>query len=280
MEGYEKIAGIMAQHHDLAILRRFNTLNVKDLLYRQAELVHLESELHCIAEDDQGIPDRAFYARDWWSLAESEDDNEKRQWSKMLQIQEKLKAYNDRLLQQVQLSRLEGPKTYDLDFLRDWLERPKMGNFPLRGLDQHAWSKENETDLVAIRRRENGEPFSRWLINTVVPYFHNRIGKRLKKPHPEEPESEITEYSDHRLLTIADILGTIISCLLPVMSFVILYFVTDTIARLGITVAFTVLFSVALMLVTQARRIEIFAATSAFAGIQVVFISGNVGGVL
>ena len=49
------------------------------------------------------------------------------------------------------------------------------------------------------------------------------------------------------------------------MSFIILYFVTDTIARLGITVAFTVLFSVALMLVTQARRIEIFAATSASA---------------
>jgi len=55
-----------------------------------------------------------------------------------------------------------------------------MGNFPLRGLDQHAWSKENETDLIAIRRRESGEPFSRWLINTIVPYFHNRIGKRLK----------------------------------------------------------------------------------------------------
>ena len=53
MEGYKKIAGIMAQHHDLAILRRFNTLNMKDLLYRQAELVHLESELHCIAEDDR-----------------------------------------------------------------------------------------------------------------------------------------------------------------------------------------------------------------------------------
>jgi hypothetical protein len=49
------------------------------------------------------------------------------------------------------------------------------------------------------------------------------------------------------------------------MSFIILYFLTDTFARLGITVAFTVFFSVALMLVTQARRIEIFAATSAYA---------------
>jgi hypothetical protein len=94
MEGYEKIAGLMARHHDLAILRRFNTLNMKDLLYRQAELVHLESELYCIAEGDQGIPDRTFYARDWCSLAESEDDDKKRQWLKMLQIQEKLKAYS------------------------------------------------------------------------------------------------------------------------------------------------------------------------------------------
>jgi hypothetical protein len=35
-------------------------------------------------------------------------------------------------------------------------------------------------------------------------------------------------------------------------------------ARLGVIVAFTVLFAAALMLVTQAKRVEVFAATSAY----------------
>jgi hypothetical protein len=96
MEGYHKIARLMGQHSDLAIVRRFSELNIKDLLYAQAELVHLESELHSIAEEDQKHHDRAWYARDWWSLAQPQDEDESQaeQWEKVLEIREKLKAYS------------------------------------------------------------------------------------------------------------------------------------------------------------------------------------------
>src|SRR5277367_3687174 len=96
MEGYHKIARLMGQHSDLAIVRRFSELNIKDLLYAQAELVHLESELHTVAEEDQRHLDRAWYARDWWSLAQPQDEDESQaeQWEKVLEIREKLKAYS------------------------------------------------------------------------------------------------------------------------------------------------------------------------------------------
>ncbi|KAH8586242.1 hypothetical protein B0O99DRAFT_695692 [Bisporella sp. PMI_857] len=46
-------------------------------------------------------------------------------------------------------------------------------------------------------------------------------------------------------------------------------------ARLGIVCAFTLSFSLILALATGARRIEIFAATAAFASVQVVFVGST-----
>jgi len=72
------------------------------------------------------------------------------------------------------------PNRYDLSFFREWLEDSRMGNFPLRGVDRHAWSETYESDLIALRRRETPDHFSRWFINRVVPYFHKIIGWRFK----------------------------------------------------------------------------------------------------
>jgi hypothetical protein len=161
------------------------------------------------------------------------------------------------------LAGLKGPRRYDLDFLRSWLERPMMGNFPLRGPDQHSWSEENTHDLLAIQRRESSDPFSRWLSDSFVPFFHNIFGERFKKPLPEDPESGICNYPEKYLSTVVNILGTVAASVLPITSIVALYFVNSTLIRLGLTIVFTAVFSCALALMTQARRVEIFAASSA-----------------
>jgi hypothetical protein len=93
-EGYAKIASLMSQHGELAIFRRFSQLNLQSLLYLQAELTHLEADLKRFAERDHADPDRADYAKYWWFMAQSKDDEEKDQWDKVLQIREKLKEYS------------------------------------------------------------------------------------------------------------------------------------------------------------------------------------------
>jgi hypothetical protein len=65
--------------------------------------------------------------------------------------------------------------------------------------------------------------------------------------------------------------------MLPISSIIILYFISSMAARLAIVTLFTALFALSLALVTGAKRVEIFAATSAFAAVQVVFLSGNSG---
>jgi hypothetical protein len=153
------------------------------------------------------------------------------------------------LMRQNYLSGIKRPRSYDLKFLRSWFERPKMGDFPLRGPDQDAWSPDKTYDLLAIQRRESSD---------------NCFSKRFKQPLPEDPESEICQYSEGHLATVVNIFGTVLSSILPITSIVVLYFVTDTSVRLGLSVAFTAMFSCCLALVSRARRVEIFAASSAY----------------
>jgi hypothetical protein len=141
-----------------------------------------------------------------------------------------------------------------------------MGNFPLRGPDQGAWSWENTYDLLAVSRRESSDPFSRWLTDTFLPFFHNILGKRFRKPLSEDPESEICQYSETSLSNAVNVLGTVLASVLPITSIVALYFVTNTLVRLEMSVAFTALFSCCLAVMSGAKRVEIFAASSAYVG--------------
>jgi len=280
MSGYPQIIRLMSQHEELAILRKFNNLSLQNLLYMQAELMHLEEKYNILSVKDGENPSRSHRSRDWWSLTQPDDDGNCEQWETVLEIRSKLGKYYDQLYKHIFLSSVPKPDSYDLQFFRDWLEGPKMGNFPLRGPDRNAWSENYESDLVAIRRRETGDPFSKWFINTVIPQFHRIVGHRIKKPIDPESQSDITQYSDKRLLSIISVISIVLACVIPISSIIILYFVSSMPARLAILAIFTACFALCLSLVTQARKVEIFAATSAFAAVIVVFLSGNGGQII
>ena len=99
--GYPRLAGRMGEKPEVAIFRRFNELNAKNLLYMQAELHTLEQKLAEVeVEDAKGSPDRAKYATNFESmevaltLAGNEDDIACRQIKLIFAIREKLKDYS------------------------------------------------------------------------------------------------------------------------------------------------------------------------------------------
>jgi hypothetical protein len=69
----------------------------RDLLYLQAELVHLESEYQRVAKADRELGDddeRHLYAFEWWHLSQSEARGfEGEQWALALRIRTKLREY-------------------------------------------------------------------------------------------------------------------------------------------------------------------------------------------
>lgn len=117
--------------------------------------------------------------------------------------------------------------------------------------------------------------FSRWIESHLLRFYHNKIGHRLRDPISLAEASvqvPIIHYSDSKLAATVNAISTILSSVVPTMSIVALYFIQGPLARIAAIVVFSLLFSVILTVIAQAKRIDCFSATAAFAAVQVVFV--------
>ncbi|KAH8591691.1 hypothetical protein B0O99DRAFT_718993 [Bisporella sp. PMI_857] len=274
MEGYAKVAQLMSSQGEFAILRRFRHLNMQKLLYLQAEVIHLEASVNQLAQRDAVNEERQFHAKDWWSLSQG-SEGESEQWEKFVELSEKLEEYNDALLKQASLARLEKPRPYDLAFLRSWFQRPGMGSFPLLGMDRDAWDMKTEDDLVAIKPRAAPDAFSRWFTEHLVPKYHHILGKKFQESLPKDLGADIYHYKESSLESVLGVFVTVVASLLPICSVIALYIVQSDGVRIGMIAIFSACFSSALTLMTSARRIEVFAATAALVSKHPVLVKIN-----
>ncbi|KAL8677813.1 MAG: hypothetical protein Q9186_005793 [Xanthomendoza sp. 1 TL-2023] len=259
MGDYSKLASMMSRHSEAAIFRRFDTLNVKNLLYMQAEIVHLEDQLHCLEMGD-GNPEKALRPFSVYVLKEAVGSGENPQWTKYKEIQEKIYAYNDALLQYSNLRKIAKPTSNDLGCLRDWLERDDGGKDFLQGREDSTW-KANE-DFLSLDPEQAGRDSLTWLINEKMPLSNAEW-------------DGVWDYHKDKLEKIANAISTLLAALLPSISILILYFVSKPASRLITISLFSVFFSLILTTVSAAKRVEVFAATTALAAVQVVFVSGG-----
>lgn len=89
MEGYTKLASLFSEFPDLACLRRFSKLNFELLLYKQAELNHLELEIRAFEKKES-----AESARKWnvWN-AETPDAMALEKQRLFQKLDEKMRSY-------------------------------------------------------------------------------------------------------------------------------------------------------------------------------------------
>ncbi|KAK0662121.1 hypothetical protein QBC41DRAFT_235370 [Cercophora samala] len=279
MEGYAKAAHLMAHHEEFAIFRQFKQLNYLSLLHQQAEIIHLQDSLSHLVQRDATHPERGSYAKSWFSLSHGTDSESRQQWKKLKRLRKKLDRYNDTLHKQSLLASLNPPNQQDLDFLRLWFQRPGMGNFPIRGLDRGAWNTEFEHDLVALQPRLTPDPISSFFARHIFPLFHRLYGQRFKDP--ESGNLGIGEgiwtYRESKLGMVVDVVVTVVASLLPLISTIVLYLIEERTkgVKLGVVVVFAAAFAFALATMTKARRVEAFAATAAFAAVNVVFLTST-----
>jgi hypothetical protein len=94
MTGYERLSRLIGTYPELAIYRKFSTLCAKRLLYKQAELQHLENELNIISQFDARDSKKATHTVSWEAINQaSEERGDDRQKQKILEIDEKMDKY-------------------------------------------------------------------------------------------------------------------------------------------------------------------------------------------
>ena len=269
MEGYAKIASRISLHPELGIFRRFSALNAQNLLYLQAEIHELEANLREYAAEDAAQPTtcpRSRYSRNWHKLANSLD-HDRRQWQTMLLLREKLKEYNEALTQQALIARYyRKPRDHDLDVLRTCLRSTSLPDY-LLGLDSTIWDDPliSATDLISLTPQDPDadDRLTTWISSYLLSPFHSLIGRHYKSPTPDFGAENLTDYSDKAIVKVSSILATVVSSVFPIVGVIILFFVEDLLARIGIVASLTAVFSAVLAVVTRARKVEIFAATAA-----------------
>ena len=95
-KGYNKLAILMSKNPEVAILRRFGTLNMLNLLYLQAELAELERKFETAYLDDavSNNADVREFCKSMVALRKSKDGPNGDQLEQFLAIQGKLEKYS------------------------------------------------------------------------------------------------------------------------------------------------------------------------------------------
>ncbi|KAK5119305.1 hypothetical protein LTR85_007661 [Meristemomyces frigidus] len=269
-DGYPAIASFIARDpdHESFVFRRFNRLTARKLLHMQSELLELEQKLMDLDEEAANSNDHVLHSslRRWEDFERNAQTREQEKIRKDLaeMIELKLDRYHKALLLQSQVARLERPPQRVLSAYKEALhgahgDDPKLGGKARYMLDDDA-------DLLILNPPSDNDALSRFLRNHWV----------FKTQVPLAEQDSRTRHFEERSLTwLVSICSTTIAATLLIGSILALYFVTSPDARLGIVLAFIVLFALGLSTTTHASRDAIFAATAAYAAVLIVYISGS-----
>ncbi|KAH0557186.1 hypothetical protein GP486_005022 [Trichoglossum hirsutum] len=156
VEGWPRVALLMAKTPDFAAFSRFRDLNIKSLLYYQAQLTNLRNKLHEKEyEDARGTDEdrRQFASRADFLMCSEESDQLKlvreiriilKEYSMFTQpdiaVVTLMNVLDEALLQYSQISALAEPDIYNMKNLRKWLRHRNAGNFCIGGDgEQNIW---------------------------------------------------------------------------------------------------------------------------------------------
>ncbi|KAK6829745.1 hypothetical protein PG987_010329 [Apiospora arundinis] len=278
--GYPKLAAFMVEH-DYVMLRQFRELAVRDLLYLQAEIRELELDLkEQVVSDANASNDRRFFDREWWHLRHGEERGTGgEQWDLVLRVRAKLREYYTAMQQYQSMISSKRPSLQRQTQLQDYIKYESLGGFcGFLGRDlgefeaiTPVYDRINQHDLVFLREDTMEDDFlSKLMIGPVLKLFH-RFWRFFKPPLRHDPETaaergELTalwHYKDRNIRLVANLIGSGVSSLMPMLSIIALFYVKDTLARLGLVCAFTLVFSLFMFAATQCKRVEVFAATAA-----------------
>ncbi|EKG10912.1 hypothetical protein MPH_11914 [Macrophomina phaseolina MS6] len=109
---------------------------------------------------------RSNYARSWYALSHTQDaDGDDKQWRLVQKIMDKLKEYNDVIIQQDSMLRMKAPSQRDLHDVQKYLESSHMGPSALFGSDAEVWGSverphSHAKDLITLLGRHEYDSFS------------------------------------------------------------------------------------------------------------------------
>ncbi|KAF2193950.1 hypothetical protein K469DRAFT_548266 [Zopfia rhizophila CBS 207.26] len=283
LEGFPRLSALTASDPDLQVYRRFNRLASRNLLYLQAEILDLEARLKEFDAEDLELASAEEEGGDWmevklsarcWEVfrerAEQGEKREKERMGLIKELRERLAEYQDALIRQSTILNLEHPNRRVRGAITGWFEH----NRPLVGHGRNLFDGKAKYDTVAIRTAPDQDRLTLFLQNYLGYLFRNR---KMKKDYPLDWDG-MYYFPETTIKHIVSVLSVLLSAALLVGAITSLYYVEKASSLIGLLAAFTTVFAGSIGLLTNARKVEVYAATAAYAAVLVVFIGNNLPG--
>ncbi|KAK4168316.1 hypothetical protein QBC43DRAFT_360165 [Cladorrhinum sp. PSN259] len=263
---YHKVLRNMELAKSLAIFRRFDDINLRNVMSLQAEITTLDEMLKQRQKIDFQNPQCPPYNRSFKALRDShlprkhQDSNQDCRNA----------GRDDALILQVsKLSELPSPPKSQLQMLKDLL-RFEGERLPADGDDTFppsaeyvTWEDSDPERYYTLDHQDaENDSLTQLMKGYILPVFHWLVGKRLLKSKVIDAEAGLSYYEDEKLVKASSIIVVMISSALPVATIYVLNKVDSTNIRIAWTIGFTMIFAGMLVLFSSAKRAEIFAATA------------------
>ncbi|KAL2012418.1 hypothetical protein VTN00DRAFT_5136 [Thermoascus crustaceus] len=287
LNGYDKAVQRYLEHPRGALVRKFLSLQIKNILYYQAELNHLEKDLNdCIRADAQSrapanasLPQHTIDLQtSWWHLYITENSE---QWELLKKIRSTLTEYQTALVRLSQIEKLGRPHRLDMRLARDYFCDKENGP-NIESNEISFWTDETlpDSEFVALftnddERNKDLDKLTLWIIQKLEWCHYNILERYRKATCAGRGGGKPTFKYDVRRIADTVSLATLISA--PLINFaamLALYSIKDMKARLAIILVFTQIFSIIMSALTNNRTATMFAATTAYSAVLVVFV-GN-----
>ncbi|KAI1803484.1 hypothetical protein F4811DRAFT_525060 [Daldinia bambusicola] len=261
--GYGSFSDFIATDPELSIYRTFLSLNSRNLLYQQSELLSLEKRLREFDECDnkESDLDRLLSAKCWETFAAraaADKPHEAERMELIKDMQTKLRAYHEALLLQNQILKLSAPGRRAFGAFRGWFDNER----PFVGYGSDLLS--NPSDFAALQTSTDQDFLSSTLQD---------LGGRIFPGVRHETTPGIKYYSAKYVSRLVTTVTVFLASLVINGAIVALYVVKDEHVKLGMITVFTSLFATSLAVLTDGRRTDIILATAACAAVLVVFVS-------
>lgn len=276
--GYPKLATYIAEKDSCAIFKRFASLNARNLLYHQAKLVTLEHELNDLEYEYRWCKELHYNVGHLFHAEPGSPGYALRM--KHEEVDAALEKYNTLLLAQKRLHDLPTPEDVYVNSIHNfihqigdpgWLKHPEDVIYQVYDEDRSAVQKDLVTLNPSLKTRD---PFTKYFISSCL-YAWNKIWKNLKEA---DDEYGGYNYREETLAKYMTVIVMVFASALPTTSIVALYFIQSAIWRLVFIILYGAIFAACIAFFTGASRVDIFTASVALAGVQVVFVGTAFGG--
>ncbi|KAK3725217.1 hypothetical protein LTR37_000728 [Vermiconidia calcicola] len=290
-KGYRQIATFQSSDPNFLLYRGFGYLHCRLLSALQYDIECLETELDKLDEweKSKGNPEGRLTCKEHDDSYASKDRfpkvfqlRFKRTRPELLaELKTKLLEYDEVLLKTREVSTLQRPCNKDYRSVKSWF----MNQEPVV---QGEWKYiRREEDIITLRTGRECAGFDGY-----VEYLLDYMDACLKKCHchvirnvfmtkslrEKTKDPNLRYYAPARVDTLVGIIITTIIFILLVLPVVALYEISSVGERasafeaIGILIIFTLVFGMAMSILTKAKRHELFAACAAYCAVLVVFI--------